>query len=1771
MPRNRAPTKATGGGGFTFADKVAAGFLAQLLKRTFPIEPDFGPIAELHFEARDCGHILDDLLLVLKRGIQETRCAISVKSNRQLSKAGFNDGFVGDAWEQWDGAGGSSFNRETDLLGLIVGVIDSPTLEEWRGLQKQDFATTPERMVQRLADDSQQSSATQRAIFQSLRKDRNGVTPDSLETARLASRIRVLPFLEGEEGDCINRCTEIVLDGSLDEGAKLWSRLLQLAAENRETGGYFDLPKLVRVLRPDFELRDYPDFEADWKRIEAVSAEIVKGVRSVMGKDIQLARTDEMNAISTEVSGHNIVVIAGESGSGKSAAVSRLVAAGGPFKRALWLSAEQLSKPSQTEVAHAFNLRHIIPELIDNSTLRGCVLVVDGFERFEGDARRRALELIRAVRDESFIGWKLLVTCQPQSWESTQDALIEAGITEIHKVDFGKPTAQEIYDAIPHLPEVRALLMRDHLQPILRNLVMLDWVLRAEIAKRLSDTSQAWIGETELINWIWERWIGDSAMRIARDSLLRNLGLREGEKLSGAVHVDTIEKDQLPLLGTLAHEGLIRETLPSIQFPHDLMGDWARFRVLVFAGNEAVHKIKAVAHIPRWGRAIRLYAQSLAEHGDGLAGWKSVTAQLEGDDAGTQLANDIFLDGLLFATNSEPLLEQVWPHLIVEKGMILRRLLRRLQHAASIPDVRLRGLLGPEYTEQSEVWFRIPHPLYWYPALCVLSRHSKDVAEHALLLAAEVCALWLRTMPDGMPGRREAGLIALELAKETQALIAEEMHFGDKDQVVYEALLSAGREFPEEVTQIALELCARRDEPQHAIQRAIEAEERQAKLREEWRKKHPEEKRSKRNPPLTMLSYPRGPIRAPAADGPLRAVSDGFRSAILDTPALNALFAARPEVAKEVLLAVCIDEPKPTDPYNDSFRLLERYGLADWRRGYPAFYWKGPFLRFLQDAPEHGLDAIVRLVNYATNRWLEDGPGQNLTAEECRKYGLEFEFDGKTTCWLGDGNVFGWHRSLSMNGAAAECALMALEKWLYDETENGRNISRWVQYIYAHAESLAFAGVLVSVGLKCPALFAGELQPLLGNFHIYECQLSWSLNELHEAWRISLAGQGQPTIKLAAEWHRMAHRRLALRDVAPWLMLQDRGTQEYLSARRSEWSKRLEKAGRDRDALELFLARFDPESYIQTPQPDGKVLVEMRVPAHLQTKIKDAQEEGQLKMLSLTLASCARQYLSGENTLQPQEVSAFAAQVKRLANWQASGEDRHQAQYRINSLAGGLAVLVVQHRGWLSQDPNLEEWCMRTLRELKPAEDSEYDTPVSALDSTAESFLGEAGVALLLESDEESVLRMAFEGVTGFYYGSTLQTMWRAYLLREQLGEKFGELANIVVFWSALRRAATRESGYQANRTLLAKYKETLFRRYVAGKLSGPLVPLRTAETLGRRLEERISRRSMSNGERRVSEAQRKAMRQRRDDRKLHREIPDIDFEVIRKGFGFLAAMVREPLSREEPTLRHYIRELYDMEMRTLPRPEPGEDNYEIEGTAYEFDVWVMARVAEFIVHANSVDIARTFYRPILELGPAARYWVEDFLQSWVCVGLEMSADLGTFSKIWNDMVRYAMTLPAWQPGEGNYWCRAESLVVDLMGLREAQASVLGKEKYIDVVRAMAPAFEEWARKWLKYGSVAAWFAHFLPTESGRVILAQGIKQLASFVGSFEERDWHHHGLGVLLTEALAACWKYLRTEVGLQPDLRKAFLSILTDLCARQIPEALHLRTKVSQVLGTS
>src|SRR5260370_4151909 len=321
---------------------------------------------------------------------------------------------------------------------------------------------------------------------------------------------------------------------------------------------------------------------------------------------------------------------------------------------------------------------------------------------------------------------------------------------------------------------------------------------------------------------------------------------------------------------------------------------------------------------------------------------------------------------------------------------------------------------------------------------------------------------------------------------------------------------------------------------------------------------------------------------------------------------------------------------------------------------------------------------------------------------------------------------------------------------------------------------------------------------------------------------ISFTGQPQEAIKIAADWNRMPHRRFLLRDIASGLMLQHKGTIEYLTARKAEWAKLRQGNEKSRLDMEFFLARFDPGNYTKTPQGDGQVLITMAWPAHLQKIAQESQDESKLKMLALGLALRARRLLERQEELQPTDVPEFAAQIQELANWKDSSEDgESQEHYRISSIAGGLAVLVIRHRNWLSENPGLEKWCLATLRDMKPVK-SEHDSPTSINNHGAEGFLGEAGVALLLENGEEWVLRMAFEGVTGSHYGSTLFTLWRAYVLREELGDKFGAVWKWRVLWTTLRRGVIRESGYYADDSKLATYGTTLFPRYMAGEVEPP-------------------------------------------------------------------------------------------------------------------------------------------------------------------------------------------------------------------------------------------------------------------------------------------------------------------------------------------------------------
>ena len=237
--RESSSAAATGGKGYTFADKVAAGFLVQMLARAFPLEAALGFIAELHFETKESGRNVDDLHLVLQNNAGVARWSISIKSNRQLSGNGFDKTLVGDLWADWRGEQGASFDPSSDLFGLVTGTVSDGPLHDWEELRQEAAGPTPERFLQRI-DGERQISAARKKIFSSLYPAENPNQAQREATVRLAARLHVLRFDKHlEDGRYINQCALLVSSGSVEEGTKLWNVFCQLAADNRGTGGYF--------------------------------------------------------------------------------------------------------------------------------------------------------------------------------------------------------------------------------------------------------------------------------------------------------------------------------------------------------------------------------------------------------------------------------------------------------------------------------------------------------------------------------------------------------------------------------------------------------------------------------------------------------------------------------------------------------------------------------------------------------------------------------------------------------------------------------------------------------------------------------------------------------------------------------------------------------------------------------------------------------------------------------------------------------------------------------------------------------------------------------------------------------------------------------------------------------------------------------------------------------------------------------------------------------------------------------------------------------------------------------------------------------------------------------------------------------------------------------------------------------------------------------------------------------------------------------------------
>ena len=527
MARKIAKVKSTGGSGFDFADRVAAFCLLRMLDD----KPVFGlrdkRVIAISFETRVSGWLLDDLLLKLEGISGAASCGVSIKSAAYLKTSGFSGEFVDDLWEQWRNSNSEPFNPKRDYLALAVGELSDTAARAWNDIEELVPNADPVHLKDQLTTE-RSSSATERKIFKSLlppAEAKKGTT--AIEVARLLARLRIRHFSEQTEADAVAACTSLLYAGDQKQGTSLWQRLLKVATELRVAAGTLSVEDLIGQLRGDFPLREHPHYAGAWEQLNQQSQANAAAVHALIGANTHISFAPFVESLSEKNTNGTTVVVLGESGVGKSSLVKEYAERQRSQRNLIWLSGDQLAAQNQNVLAKYLGLAFELPVLVRNST-RPVLLVVDAIDIFQTTSLQRLREIIAALTVHGSPSFEIVMTAQPLRWSQAKREIHSWGLEGLQEFPFAGPGFDEISSALSINALVVPLFYRPELRRVVTNLAALDQIIKFASTPEVM-TGREWIGETEVIDWVWQSWTGQDREKHQRGALLRELGQLEAE------------------------------------------------------------------------------------------------------------------------------------------------------------------------------------------------------------------------------------------------------------------------------------------------------------------------------------------------------------------------------------------------------------------------------------------------------------------------------------------------------------------------------------------------------------------------------------------------------------------------------------------------------------------------------------------------------------------------------------------------------------------------------------------------------------------------------------------------------------------------------------------------------------------------------------------------------------------------------------------------------------------------------------------------------------------------------------------------------------------------------------------------------------------------------------------------------------------------------------------------------------------------------------------
>ncbi len=1724
--RTVATTRSTAGPGFAFEDLVAADLIARfILDMPTPGIEVSG--REILSQAGALGWAIDDLVCV---GVgpdgQARHLALSCKSSVQVTASGWPQDFIEAAWTLWRAQ--SPFNRSTDHIGLVTRGRNAAFDASWSDLKTWCDDADPALAMGRI-----NASQKHRKIFDSVHGPRieTGSLPDEADTLALIARLHLYPVdfqlsPSSNLEQAKQRCRTALTSDTQADADALWDALVQTAENARLGSGIIRLPRLLGDLSSRFGLRAHPSISASWFSLGNLSSDQRTTIEVALPNGHVVDRQKETAGLSQMLRASRACIVIGESGVGKSAVVARLLDQDFADATHVWLGPDVLRSALSAAGRLAIGLDQEIGLVLDRSPGDDKVLILDSLERLEGASLGKLSALLSLLATNS--AWRVVVITQT-GFENQLRATASLADAPVQAVPVLSATA--IKAGLRSVPQLAWIANDPAILPLFANLKTLGWVVTAESSFR-EDATDAPMSTTEIADRLWSRWTSGAAKTQLQRFLIQ-LAIRDAA-FERSFAISDLEAGDLAAFDQRSSELPLQVNARNrVEFAHDLASDWARYQRLKEIADD-VEQWAPLAPQPLWIPALRLLGQFLLSQPDqGRDGWDHAFGQVIA--AGHVEASDILLDALCLDARLDHHLENRLELLFADDGALLKRLLHRFLHVATVPSIPSHMAVESSLRIYLEADMRFPIFERWRPMGRFLHAHAQRVGALGAPIVARVCKTWLGSLPtmlgdQPMPLRDVMATVALETARTEQITSTARQFHGDGDdgKLIFGTALLGAPDLPVEVAAFALEMAQRRPmaEALQAQVDSLRAADRAERIALE--KANPPRRRSP--PPPSFISsrqeLPPWPL------GPNARLIDAFRGAVLYANGLVPLMHTDTAAATEVLMA-CIIEDQPHTEYGESLRMNESYGLEYENDSYPTIFWKSPFFPYLTAKPEAALAALKQLLDFVMARWFSEAP------KDAQMPALRVPISATVVrTFPGTWFHFGWSQHNSNSSGQLFSALDALERWLILKIDAGEDISPWCERLLEMEGSTGIVGVLVNVGKHQPALFRGPLRPLIGLEDLYWWDHRRVKNVGFNFDTFSWFRNGDTIFNMARDWVLAPHRKVDLRTVIGDLAVQDAKFAADLRSRTAAWP--VPDDAKERLEQRMLLSEFDPANrQLVVDETTGNLASRVIYPNDLQVDLMAYQVEANANLQPLNLPYQCRKVLALAGSLAEGDCDYLAELLPEQIDDPLLGERGSRTM-----IAAAATTLVARGGEWLETHGAAKARAFNLIRHIIETADGEQQDRISGDEALSFAAIGALSAALAADNPggwDATLVQILSSRDRGAI--NTLMTT--AYRHREELGPAWYRLNFVLLLVSALDRLTPR---YDEDD------RAAIWQRWLTRLRSQPIfgtdatIAVVDSANIARRAERLLERRRARQNPHRPARLSGKS-----------RRFAGLSSHILEAGYAWLLDHENDGSLALETENHRLVDDLWAFEAWRMEGERGGDDDDDEEYDLPSGLGYAILRIAPTFVMARASADDNPLWQAILAIGPNGYHATEQFAAGWFLLPFKPQ-DTDRFMAIWKAMLDTAFAAD-WS--SGRRWYRGRQMIVKLLGLHSHAALSQANE-----IRARLPELVDYYRRWAQSDMARdedelGTFCHFLTTEAGRHMRLEGACWVRDAMNMSDR--FYRTGTANTVAEMVDCALAQNGDDLLRQQPVRDAVIDIVARLVVAQVPTAMGLQARLA------